>query len=177
MGLGRSCKVWSLMGQPLSSNLRILVQLLGGELDVEKRILEAQRPEIGPGEWSGQTLLLVRRLLMEGQALNSEETDKFPTPSSWLVRSGPWSPMAETQNLRYGAGPKEWRLKQGKGQLLQSMDLGLWSEAAKAWMLRGFGIGGEKEVQGLERGLAPHSASPSWGRESKWSFLCSWARR
>lgn len=44
--------------------------------------------------------------------------------------------MVETQNLGYGAGPKKWRLKQGKGQPLQSIDLGLWSEAARAWMLK-----------------------------------------
>lgn len=82
--------------------------------------------------------------------------------------------MAEIQ---YGAGTEEWRLKQGKGPLLQSIDLGLWSEAVKAWMLREFGIGGREEVQGLQPGLTPYSASPSWGRESRWSFLCSWARR
>lgn len=44
--------------------------------------------------------------------------------------------MVETQNLGYGAGPKEWKLKQGNGQPLQSMNLGFWSEAARAWMLK-----------------------------------------
>lgn len=34
------------------------------------------------------------------------------------------------------AGAKEWRLTQGKGQSLQSMDLGFWCEATKAWMLK-----------------------------------------
>lgn len=42
----------------------------GRELDLEKRIPEVQRVVTGPREWSSQTLLLVRRLLMEGHALN-----------------------------------------------------------------------------------------------------------
>lgn len=44
--------------------------------------------------------------------------------------------MVEIQNLGHGAGPNEWRLKQGKGQPLRSTDLGVWSEATRAWMLK-----------------------------------------